>query len=93
MCTANGAAADNFPLFKQLIPSGGMQILDYGVAASKSSVIFNADGCDKIYYVYTDPSSAILHGEPGVFTGITTGVYNKSIQSKMVGARRKHVLA
>ena len=85
MCTQNGAAADNYPLFKQIIPSGGMQILDYSVAADKNCVIFNADGCDKIYYVYTDPNSYILNGEAGIFRGITCGVYNQSIQSKWKG--------
>jgi hypothetical protein len=85
MTIQNGAAADNFPLFKQMIPSGGMQILDYSVAADRSSVIFNADGCDKIYYVYTDPDSAILDGDAGLFKGITCGVYNQSIQSKWQG--------
>jgi hypothetical protein len=68
------------------IPSGGMQILDYSVAADRSSVIFNADGCDKIYYVYTDPNSAILNGNAGLFKGITCGVYNQSIQSKWQGS-------
>ncbi len=82
MSMANGAAADNYPLFKQFIPSGGMQILDYSVAAAKNSVIFNADGCDKIYYVYTDPNSYILNGNAGKFKGITCGVYTQSIQSK-----------
>lgn len=82
MSMANGAAADNYPLFKQIIPSGGMQILDYSVAAAKNSVIFNADGCDKIYYVYTDPNSYILNGNAGKFKGITCGVYTQSVQSK-----------
>lgn|GEM_PF-2549038 len=82
MSMANGAAADNYPLFKQFIPSGGMQILDYSVAAAKNSVIFNADGCDKIYYVYTDPNSYILNGNAGKFKGITCGVYTQSVQSK-----------
>jgi len=85
MSVENGAAADNYPIFKQIIPSGGMQILDYSVAADKSCVIFNADGCDKIYYVYTDPTSYILHGNAGKFRGITCGVYNQSIQSKWQG--------
>lgn len=85
MTIQNGAAADNFPLFKQVIPSGGMQLLDYSVATDRSSVIFNADGCDKIYYVYTDPNSAILNGNAGLFKGITCGVYNQSIQSKWQG--------
>lgn len=82
MSKANGAAADNYPLFKQLIPSGGMQILDYSVAAAKNSIIFNADGCDKIYFVYTDPNSYILNGNAGKFKGITCGVYTQSVQSK-----------
>lgn len=82
MSISNGAAADNFPLFKQIIPSGGMQILDYSVAATKNAVIFNADGCDKIYYVYTDPNSYILNGNAGKFKGITCGVYTQSVQSK-----------
>lgn len=82
MCKENGADADNFPLTKQIIPSGGMQILDYSVAANKSSVIFNADGCDKVFYVYGDESSVILKGEAGVLKDITCGVYNWTIQSK-----------
>lgn len=82
MSMVNGAAADNYPLFKQLIPSGGMQILDYAVAAARNSIIFNADGCDKIYYVYTDPNSYILDGKAGKFKGITCGVYTQSVQSK-----------
>jgi hypothetical protein len=85
MCVANGAKSDNYPLFKQIIPSGGMQILDYSVAADRSCVIFNADGCDKIYYDYTDPDSYILNGNAGIFRGITCGVYTQSIQSKWKG--------
>jgi hypothetical protein len=85
MSIVNGAAADNYPLFKQFIPSGGMQILDYSVAATKNAYIFNADGCDKIYTDYTDPNSVILNGESGKFKGITCGVYNQSIQSKWTG--------
>lgn len=80
-----GADADNFPIFKQIIPSGGMQILDYSVAANKSSAIFNADGCDKVYCVYGDENTVILNGEAGKFKGITCGVYNKTIQSKWSG--------
>lgn len=89
MSKENGAAADNYPLFKQIIPSGGMQILDYSVAANRNSIIFNADGCDKVYYVYTDPNSAILNGEAGIFKGITCGVYNQSVQSQWL-ARDGH---
>lgn len=89
MTIACGADADNFPLFNQMVPSGGMQILDYSVAADKSCAIFNADGCDKVYYVYTDPNSAILDGNAGTFKGITCGVYNQSIQSKWTGTADK----
>jgi hypothetical protein len=85
MTVQDGAAADNYPLFKQLIPSGGMQILDYAAAAERNCVMFNADGCDKIYYVYTDPNSYILNGNAGLFKGITCGVYNQSVQSKWTG--------
>ncbi|PKN97172.1 MAG: hypothetical protein CVU43_17665 [Chloroflexi bacterium HGW-Chloroflexi-5] len=85
MCIQNGADADNYPILHQIISSGGMQILDYAVAADRSSRIFNADGCDKIYKVYGDESTVILNGEAGKFTGITTGVYNKSVQSKWTG--------
>ncbi len=85
MCTLNGAAANNYPLFKQFIPSGGMQILDYSVAVTRNAYIFNADGCDKIYKSYTDPNSVILDGKAGKFKGITCGVYNQSIQSKWTG--------
>ncbi|MDY6855856.1 MAG: hypothetical protein SWO11_14340 [Thermodesulfobacteriota bacterium] len=80
-----GADADNFPLFKQIIPSGGMQILDYSVAANKNSAIFNADACDKVYRVYGDEKTVILNGEAGKFKGITCGVYNQTIQSKWSG--------
>ncbi|MCI5224609.1 MAG: hypothetical protein D3924_18565 [Candidatus Electrothrix sp. AR4] len=82
MTKACGADADNFPLFKQIIPSGGMQILDYCVAAEKSCAIFNADGCDKVYCKYGDETTVILNGEAGKFKGITCGVYNQTIQSK-----------
>lgn len=85
MSKVNGADADNYPLIHQIISSGGMQILDYAVAADSNCSIFNADGCDKIYGVYGDESTAILNGEAGKFKGITTGVYNKSVQSKWQG--------
>nr|UKE83931.1 hypothetical protein KXZ65_24205 [Pectobacterium sp. PL152] len=38
----------NSPLDIQLVPSGGMQLLDYGIAGGSSGAIFNADGCDYI---------------------------------------------
>ncbi|MCP3944025.1 MAG: hypothetical protein GY710_21455 [Desulfobacteraceae bacterium] len=80
-----GADADNFPLFKQIIPSGGMQILDYSVAADRNCAIFNADGCDKVYRKYGDETTVILNAEAGKFKGITCGVYNQTIQSKWLG--------
>jgi hypothetical protein len=82
----NGAAADNYPLFKQIVPSGGMQLLDYSIAADKGCVAFNADGCDKIYKVYGDENTVILNGEAGLFNGLTCGVYTRSVQSKWKGA-------
>lgn len=64
MCKVNGAEQDHYPLIKQFIPSGGMQILRYAAAGTKGAPIFNADGCDKIYFDYDDadpkdPSKAI----------------------------------
>ncbi len=85
MCTKNGADNDNNPISGQVISSGGMQILDYAVAADKNSFIFNSDGCDKIYLDYGDESTEILDGESGEFTGIATGVFSKSYQSKWKG--------
>jgi hypothetical protein len=35
--------------------------------------------------VYGDDSTAILNGEAGIFKGIATGVYSKSVQSKWTG--------
>jgi hypothetical protein len=85
MSIANGADADNYSILHQILASGGMQILDYAVAANVNSSIFNADGCDKIYRVYGDEDSVILDGDAGPFTGITTGVYSKAMQSKWIG--------
>jgi hypothetical protein len=70
--------ADNYPVAVQLIPSGGMQILDYSVAVDSGAAIFNADGCDMIYKDYTDSHSNIPDGP---FNGIVNGVYCKAIQS------------
>ena len=79
-----GADTDNFPLIKQFIPSGGMQILDHSVAVEPNSIIFNVDGIDKVY-LYDDRPGAILEGDSGSFKGIAWGVYNQSIQSKWTG--------
>lgn len=86
MTKSHGADADNCPVAVQLVPSGGMQILDYSVAADAEGVIFNADGCDKVYSSYGDEKTVILDGNPGIFRGITCGVYSISIQSKWVGS-------
>lgn len=82
MCINNGAAANNEAIALQIIPSGGMQILDYSVAANANSLIFNADGCDKIYEFYGNESSVIKQLE---YKGITCGVYTLSIQSPWIG--------
>ena len=71
MSNINGADADNFPLAKQFIISGGMQIHDHAVAVGSNSVIFNADGFDPV---------TVLEGN-----GITSGVYTQSISSKWKG--------
>jgi hypothetical protein len=85
MTKEHGADTDNYPVAVQLLPSGGMQILDYSVVADAGGVIFNADGCDKIFGSYGDEKTVILDGNAGVFRGITCGVYNRSIQSKWKG--------
>jgi hypothetical protein len=76
----NGAVADNPPLAIQLIPSGGMQILDASVSSGVDGVIFNCDGCDPILTEYNE------HGKPvipysGTFKQITCGVYASSAQT------------
>lgn len=103
MKSSTGAAdrttVDNLPLVKQFIPSGGMQILDYSVAAGPSSIIFNADGCDMIYIEYNDTDSYILkkkgseesgEGESGEWWGIANRVYCAAVQSKWVRRSRKY---
>ena len=73
MSNRYGADADNFPLAKQFIVSGGMQIHDHAVAVRPNSVIFNSDG--------TDPAT-VLEGNKGITSG---GVYTHSISSKWKG--------
>jgi len=79
MTAARGTAADNPPLHLQLIPSGGMQILDYSVSAGMNGVIFNSDGCDPILDVYTSKGKPIIEGS-GTFRQIACGVYASSAQ-------------
>lgn len=80
MTVEHGAAADNPPLHIQLIPSGGMQILDYSASAGTNGVMFNADGCDPILDVYTSAGKPIIEGS-GTFKQITCGVYASSAQA------------
>ncbi len=75
-----GAATDNPPLNIELIPSGGMQILDTSVSAGVTGVIFNSDGCDPILNEYTPDGKPVIEGS-GVFKQITCGVYASSAQT------------
>ena len=78
----SGANADNFPLVKQFISSGGMQIYDFAVATKSNSVIFNADGCHHIGHIF---GGNIFKGGSRSSKGITHGVYTQSIQSRWTG--------
>jgi hypothetical protein len=89
MTKENGAAADNPPLAVQLIPSGGMQILDASVSSGVDGVIFNCDGCDPILTEYNE------HGEPvvpdsGTFKQITCGVYASSAQTMVLLKKKRY---
>ena len=88
MTVQTGAAADNPPLALQLIPSGGMQILDYSVTAGANGVTFNSDGCDPILDVYTSQGKPIIDGS-GVFKRVTCGVYASSAQTMVQEARNR----
>ncbi len=76
----------NAPLDIQLVPSGGMQILDYGVAAGSSGAIFNADGCDYILNEYNASGVPVItaDGKPssGTTKQVITGVYTSAAQTK-----------
>ena len=80
MTISGGAAADNPPLDLQLIPSGGMQILDYAVSAGANGVVFNGDGSDPIIDAYTPEGKPIIE-DSGTFRQITCGVYASSAQT------------
>lgn len=82
MNVKNGANLNNYPIYKQFVPSGGMQILSQAVATNGASVTFNADGCEPVYYEYTSSSPTILNGESGSEKSITCGTYALSCQSK-----------
>lgn len=85
MKVENGAEYDNYPIYKQFVPSGGMQILSPSVSANDSSVVFNADGCEPVYFEYTSDSPTINNGDSGQSKQITCGVYTLSYQSKWEG--------
>ncbi|MDD4652370.1 MAG: hypothetical protein PHQ34_09075 [Methanothrix sp.] len=80
MTKKNGAAADNPPLAIQLIPSGGMQILDASVSSGVGGVIFNCDGCDPILTEYNENGEPVI-SDSGTFKKITCGVYASSAQT------------
>ncbi len=76
----------NKPLDIQLVPSGGMQLLDYSIAGGSKGAIFNADGCDPILDKYTSEGKSIFMNKEhkacgGMAKEITTGVYCYSVQT------------
>lgn len=85
MLEINGADKDITALDAQIVCSGGMQLLDYAIAASAGSPIFNADGCDKIYQTYGVNEHIFKDGESGTGEGEYCGVYTLNGQSKWNG--------
>ena len=75
MTIKNGADADNIPLAKQFVTSGGAQIFEPAIAANCNSVIFNADGLHIVGGA----------GDKQPHKGITQGVYSQSISSNWTG--------
>ena len=79
----------NLPLDIQLVPSGGMQLLDYAIAAGSSGAIFNADGCDFILDQYNSAGVPVIEKDGKAISGITkqviTGVYTSSAQTLSLG--------
>ncbi|MEI8633291.1 hypothetical protein P4S72_16995 [Vibrio sp. PP-XX7] len=82
--------AGNSPLDIQLVPSGGMQLLDYSIASGSSGAIFNADGCDYILDQYNSDGKPVITNNGEASSGITkqviTGVYTASAQTRSEGA-------
>lgn len=76
----------NNPLDVQLVPSGGMQLLDYGIAGGSSGAIFNADGCDYILDQYNASGKPVIatggNASSGVAKEVITGVYTSSAQTR-----------
>lgn len=78
----NGADLDNYPVFKQFIPSAGMQIQAESVSTDASSVIFNADGFAPVFYENSSSSRIFLDGETGEEKSLTCGSYTFTYQEK-----------
>jgi hypothetical protein len=78
MTAANGADADNRPLDVQLVPSGGMQVLDQSIAAGRCGAIFNCDGWDPILTSYDEGGQVV---NDFVFKQMLCGVYVLSAQT------------
>ncbi|MGK7904207.1 MAG: hypothetical protein AB4352_22910 [Hormoscilla sp.] len=80
----------NSPLDIQLVPSGGMQLLNYSIAGGSSGAIFNADGCDYILDQYNSDGQPVItkNGEAssGTTKQVITGVYTASAQTRSEGA-------
>ena len=81
--------ADNNPLDIQLVPSGGMQLLDYGIAGGSSGAIFNADGCDYLLDQYNNDGRPVITQDGEASSGTTkqiiTGVYTCAAQTRSEG--------
>lgn len=85
----------NPPLDIQLVPSGGMQLLDYSMSGKPNSAIFNVDGCDSIVDVYNaEGKNVIVDAEGRACNGyrkdVITGVYCASQQTVHTGTDGKH---
>ncbi len=80
MTQQHGALADNPPFAVQIVPSGGMQILEESVSAGVGGATFNADGCDPILSEYSSSGKQIITGS-GTYKGIACGVYVSCAQT------------
>lgn len=70
----------NYPMYKQIVPSSGMQLLSESIAAHNNSVIFHADG-DGAISVDNAGTVTMCDGKAGSDKGIFCGVYALSAQS------------
>lgn len=78
----------NSPIDIQLVASGGMQLLDYAIAAGSSGAIFNADGCGDLLSNYDNPNDKAIIGN-GKDRKVITGVYTLSAQTCSEGTDRE----